>query len=88
MSPELTELLLIGCSIELIWTPKSKSNTSTPKTNSQTFYPKGISHVMSGIICGLCLISAILVLQLALLQWQNDHNKIQEKNVSQPNRDP
>ena len=36
MFPELTELLLIGCSIELIWTPKSKSNTSTPKTNSQT----------------------------------------------------
>ena len=32
-----TELLLIGCLIELIWTPKSKSNTSTPKTNSQTF---------------------------------------------------
>ena len=31
-----TELHLIGCSIELIWTPKSKSNTSTPKTNSQT----------------------------------------------------
>ena len=31
-----TELLLIGCSIEQIWTPKSKSNTSTPKTNSQT----------------------------------------------------
>ena len=27
---------LVGCSIELIWTPKSKSNTSTPKTNSQT----------------------------------------------------
>ena len=35
-SPEPTELLLIGCSIELIWTPKSKSNTSKPKTNSQT----------------------------------------------------
>ena len=32
-----TELLLIGCLIELIWTPKSKSNTSTPKTNSLTF---------------------------------------------------
>ena len=27
----LTELLLIGCLIELIWTPKSKSNTSTQK---------------------------------------------------------
>ena len=26
-----TELLLIGCSIESIWIPKSKSNTSTPK---------------------------------------------------------
>ena len=36
MFPEPTELLLIGCSIELIWTTKSKSNTSTPKTNSQT----------------------------------------------------
>ena len=31
-----TELLLIGCSIESTWTPKSKSNTLTPKTNSQT----------------------------------------------------
>ena len=41
MFPGLTELLLIGCSIELIWTPKSKSNTWTPKTNSQTFLTKG-----------------------------------------------
>ena len=28
--------ILIGCSIELIWSPKSESNTSIPKTNSQT----------------------------------------------------
>ena len=38
--PGRTELLLIGwigCLIELIWIPKSKSNTSTPKTKSQTF---------------------------------------------------
>ena len=34
--PEPTELLLIGCSIESILIPKSKSITSTPKTNSQT----------------------------------------------------
>ena len=34
--PEPTELLLIVCSIESICTPKSKSNTLTPKTNSQT----------------------------------------------------
>ena len=31
MFPEPTELLLIGCLIESIWTPRSKSNTSTPK---------------------------------------------------------
>ena len=37
MFPEPTELLLICCSIESIWTQKSKSNTSTPKTNSQTY---------------------------------------------------
>ena len=36
MFPEPTELLLIGCSIESICTPKSKSNTLTPETNSQT----------------------------------------------------
>ena len=30
--PGLTELRLIGCLIESIWTPKSKSNTLTPKT--------------------------------------------------------
>ena len=28
-----------------------QTNTSTPKTNSQTFQPKEISHVMSVIIC-------------------------------------
>ena len=35
--PEPTELLLIYFSIESIWTLKSKSNTLTPKTNSQTY---------------------------------------------------
>ena len=37
MFPEPTELLLIGYSIESFWTQKSKSNTLTPKTNSQTY---------------------------------------------------
>ena len=41
MFPGLTELHLIGCLIELIWIPKSKSNTSTPKTNLLTFLTKG-----------------------------------------------
>ena len=56
-SPEPTELLLIGCSIELIWILKSKYNTSTPKINSQTSWQRAISHVMNGIICWLFYIS-------------------------------
>ena len=36
MFPELTELLLIGCSIESIWTPRSKSTILTPKTNDNS----------------------------------------------------
>ena len=35
--PRTHRVALDCCSIELIWTPKSKSNTSTPKPNSQTF---------------------------------------------------
>ena len=65
-SPEPTELLLIGYSIELIWTQKSKLSTSTPKTNSQTYWPKGTSHVMNGIIFCVCLTFAISVLPIVL----------------------
>ena len=74
-------------SIELIPTQKSKSIASTPKTNLLTFEPKEISHEMSGIICCACSISAISALQCALIQWRNDLNKIQEKNVTQKNQD-
>ena len=68
MFPEPTELLLTGCSIELIWL-------------------KEISRVMSEIICCACSTLAISVLQFALLQWRNELNKNQEKDVSQPNHD-
>ena len=40
MFPEPTVLLLIGCLIELIWIPKSKSSTSTTKTNWQTSWQR------------------------------------------------
>ena len=59
--PGLTELRLILNSIESIWTQKSTSSTSTPKTNLPTYSPKEISHVTSGIICCACSISAISV---------------------------
>ena len=39
--PEPTELLFICCSIELLWTPKSKSNTSTPKNQLADILTKG-----------------------------------------------
>ena len=41
MFPEPTELLLIGCSIGSIWTPPSKSNTLTPKTQLADILTKG-----------------------------------------------
>ena len=41
MFPGLTELHLIGCLMELIWIPKSKSNTSTPKTQLADMLTKG-----------------------------------------------
>ena len=56
---EPTELRLIGCLIEWIWTPKSKSNTLTPKTNSQTYWQREISNVMNGIIFCVCSTLAI-----------------------------
>ena len=57
MFPEPTELLMIGCVIESIWTPRYTSNTLTPETNSQTYWPREISHVMSGTIFCLFNIS-------------------------------
>ena len=58
MYSELIELLLTGCLTELIFTPRFKSSMSTPNTNLQTYWPKGISHVMSETIFFICLTSA------------------------------
>ena len=78
MFPEPTELLLIGCSIEPIWTPKSKLNTSTPKTNLQTYWPREISHVMNGIIFCVCLTLAISDLPVVLKWCRKERKKMQE----------
>ena len=43
--PEPTELRLIGYLTESTWTQRSKSNMSTPKTNSQTHWLRTVSHV-------------------------------------------
>ena len=83
-----TELLWIGCLTVLIWTPRSKSVTLTPNINSQTSWPKGISRVMSGIICFICSVLAISALFAApkvsawsaALRWRKEfRNRKKEK---------
>ena len=86
MFPERTELLLIGYLIESIWTPRSKSHTLTPKTNSQTYCQREISHVMNGIICCVCSTSAISVPPIVLKWCRKEHKKMQVKKESQQNR--
>ena len=86
MFPEPTELLLIGCLTESIWTPRSKSNTLTPKTNSQTYRHREISHVMNGIIFCVCSTSAISVLPVVLKLCRKERKKMQVKKESQQNR--
>ena len=86
MFPEPTDLLLIGCSIELILTPRSKSNTSTPRINLQTSWQRGISHVMSGIICCACSISAISVLQCTETMAERAQKRSGEERVTAKSR--
>ena len=88
MFPEPTELLLIGYSIKSIWTPKSKSNTLTPTTNSQTYRPREMSHVMNGnhLLCLFNITLAISVLPIVLKWCRKERKKIQVKKESQQNR--
>ena len=82
MYPEPTELLLIGCLIESIWTPRSKSNTLTPKTNSQTYWPREISHVTNWIIFCVCWTVAISVLPIVLKWCRKERKKMHVKKVT------
>ena len=79
MYPGPTELLLIGCFTELIWTPKFKSNMSTPNTHLQTYWQERISHAMSGTICFIRSISAFSVQQAAPERCRQECNKEQGK---------
>ena len=67
--------------------PKIQIKYIDTKNQLADILPKENSHVMCGIICCACSISAMSVLQCALIQWRNDLNKIQEENESQQNRD-
>ena len=67
--------------------PKIQIKHIDTKNQFADILTKEITHVMSGIICCACSISAISVLQCALIQWRNDLNTIQVKNEAQQNRD-
>ena len=82
MFPEPTELLLIDCFMEPIWTPRSKSNTLTPQINSQTYWQREISHVMNGIIFCVCSTSAISVPPIVLKWCRKERKKMQVKKES------
>ena len=84
---ELTELLLIGCPIESIWIPRSKSNTWHQKPTRRHLNQRNFTGDEWNHLLNLLNISAMSVLQFVLLQWQNELNKNQDKNESQPNRD-
>ena len=64
--PEPKELRLSGYLTESTWTPKSNSNMLTPKTNSQTYWQRAISHVMRGTIFSICSMSAFSAQQIAM----------------------
>ena len=56
------------------------------KNNSQTYWPREISHVMNGIVfCVVCLTLAISVLSM-VLKWCRKERKIQVKKRSQQSR--
>ena len=72
--------------VALDWLSKSILKFLTPKTNSQTCLPRGISHVTNGIIFCVCLTLAISVLQIVLKWCRKERKKIQVKKESQQNR--
>ena len=57
MYPEPTELLLTGCLTESIWIQRFKSNSSTPKTNSQTLTKGNFTRDELNNLLHLCNIS-------------------------------
>ena len=87
MFPGLTELRMIGCSIEVIWTQKSNQVHQHQKPtrrhlNQRKFHTRWVESIVV-----LVRMLAIAVLQFALMQWRSDLNKIQEKSESQQNQD-
>ena len=67
-------------------TQDPNQNTLTPQTNSQTCWPREISHVMNGTIFCVCSTLAIPVLPIILKWCRKGRKKMQVKKESQQNR--
>ena len=80
---ERSELRLIGYLIESIWTPRSKSNMLTPKSNSPTCWPKVVLHVMNGIIFFDCWTSWICQCFPAAIEVQNRKQSVMSKRAQE-----
>ena len=65
---------------------KFKSNTLTPRTNSQTCWQREMAHVMNGIIFCVCSTLAISVPSTASMRCWKEHKKMQVKKESQQNQ--
>ena len=83
MFPRLTELLLIGCLIELIWTPRSESNTLTPTRR----------HTVQGKLHTWWMESSFVFVQhqpfqlpIVLKRCRKERKKMQVKKESQQNK--
>ena len=74
------------CLTESIWTPRFKSNTLTPRTNSQTCRPREISHVMSGTIFCVYSTVAISAPSTASKRCRKEHKKVQVKKETHQNQ--
>ena len=59
--------------------PKIQIKILTPKTDSQTWFPREVSHVTSGIMFCVCSILAISVLQFVLNRW---HSKVKTTDAT------
>ena len=76
MFPGPTELLLIGCLIESIWTPRSKSNTSTPKNQLADILTSGnfTRDEWNHLLClfNISHFSSIIILEAMSKRTQED----------------
>ena len=87
MFPGPTELHLIGCSIESIWTPRSKSNILTPKNQLADMLTKGnfTRDEWNHLLC-LFNISHFSSAECSEVMWKRTQKESGEERVTAKSR--